>query len=199
MACGELSGNNCFERLGFDAEHLQRGAKCRGVRGEFIALGQFLHRHRAQLHVGSRCARFEFVAIVKHARSSLHQTEMPVQGVLVERNQHIHLVPHAANRSVARADGQKRVAAADNRLIGVVSIQVQPAARKNARENVARAGDALSILTADADCKINCSHRKNQMSACRGNPQGVSFKPFLKRAELQAKSLSRAPSQFLRN
>src|SRR5439155_10043064 len=58
---------------------------------------------------------------------------------------------------------------------------------------VARAGDALSIFTADADCKINCSHRKNQMSACCGNPQGVSVQIFLKCAELQAKSLNREP------
>src|SRR5206468_1412241 len=140
-----------------------------------VALGEVLHRHRAKLHLSGRRARLEFVAVVKHTRSGLHQTEMPVQGILVKWNQHIHFIAHAANRSVAGPDGQKRVAAPDNGLVGVISIEVQPAARKYACEDVTRAGDALTVFTADADSKINCSHRINQTSALRSNPQGVSL------------------------
>src|SRR5205807_8824144 len=126
--------------------------------------------------------RLEFVAVVKHARSSLHQSEMPIHGILVKRNQHIHFIAHAANGPVAGADGQKRVATSNNGLVGVVGVKIQPAARENAREEIPRAGDALTVFTADADCKINCGHRKNQTSARLDNPQAASPETFTKRA-----------------
>ena len=68
------------------------------------------------------------------------------------------LVAHAAHRAVAGADGQEGVAAADDGLVGVVGVEVEAAAREDARQNVPGAGDALAVFTADADCKINCSH-----------------------------------------
>src|SRR5207244_11895127 len=108
-------------------------------------------RHQPKVHLTSTRTLFDLVTVVKHTRSSIHQTEMPVQGILVKWNQHTHFIAHAANRSVAGPDGQKRVAAPDNGLVGVISIEVQPAARKYACEDVTRAGDALTVFTADAD------------------------------------------------
>ena len=50
------------------------------------------------------------------------------------------------------------MAAADDGLVGVVGIYVQAAAREDAGKDVARAGDALAVFTADPDCKINDCH-----------------------------------------
>ena len=46
------------------------------------------------------------------------------------------------------------MSAPDNRLIGVVGVEMKPAARENAGENIAGRGDALAVLAADADCEI---------------------------------------------
>ena len=52
----ELAGDDRFERLRFDAEQLERGAERGGVGRQLVALGQLLHRHRAELHaVGGLC------------------------------------------------------------------------------------------------------------------------------------------------
>src|SRR5690242_15731677 len=83
---------------------------------------------------------------------------MPVHGVLVERNQDVELVTHAADGAVAGANGQKRVSAADDGLIGVVGVQIEAAPREDACQNVARGGDALPRFAADPDCKIYSSH-----------------------------------------
>ena len=52
-----------------------------------------------------------------------------------------------------RADREKSVPAADDRLIGVVSIQVQAAAAEDLREDVAWRSDALTGGASDADGK----------------------------------------------
>src|SRR6185503_98901 len=86
------------------------------------------------------------------------QFEMAVHGVLVEWNEDVELVTHVADGTLARADGQERVATANQGLISIVGVQVQTPPRKDARENISGSCDALSGFTADADCKINCSH-----------------------------------------
>src|SRR5688500_2637697 len=65
------------------------------------------------------------------------------------------------------------MAAANERLVSVISVQVQPAPREDARENVARRCDTLSGFAADANCKINCSHLSPVMGGLPGKPPGV--------------------------
>ena len=86
---------------------------------------------------------------------------MPIHGILVEGDQYIDFVAHAAHRPVAGADCQERVTAANDRLIRVVGIEVQAAARENACQDVSCAGNALTVFAPDTDCKINGCHRSN--------------------------------------
>src|SRR5437667_12482102 len=84
--------------------------------------------------------------------------QVPIHRVLIERDEHVDLVPHVADRAVAGANRQKSVAAADDRLVSVVGVEMQPAPRKDKRENVPSGSDPLAILTANADCEINFVH-----------------------------------------
>ncbi len=157
----ELPGNDRFERLRFDAEQLQRGAERGGVDRQLVALGQFLHRHRAKLHAVGRLPRRDFLAVVNGAGARLQQMQMAIHRVLIERNEDIDLVPHVAHGRVARANGQESVPATNDRLVGVVGVEMEPAPREDASENVPGGGDALAVLAADADCKIyfcRCCH-----------------------------------------
>jgi hypothetical protein len=55
---------------------------------------------------------------------------------------------------VARANGQEGMSAPDDRLVGVVSVEMKPAPREDAGKNIPRGGDALAVLAANADCEI---------------------------------------------
>jgi hypothetical protein len=77
-----------------------------------------------------------------------------VHRVLIERDEHVDLVTHVAHRRIARTNGQEGMPAPDDRLIGVVSIEMEPAPREDAGENVPRGGDALAVLAANADCEV---------------------------------------------
>ena len=85
-------------------------------------------------------------------------SQMTVHGVLVQRDKHVDLVAHIADRYIARPDGQEGVPAANQRLIGVVSVQVKPSAGEYAGENISWGCDSLPRFTADADCEIYFSH-----------------------------------------
>jgi hypothetical protein len=50
------------------------------------------------------------------------------------------------------------MAAADDRLISVVGVEMQSAPRKDKRENIPSGSDPLAVLTANADCEINFVH-----------------------------------------
>ena len=65
----ELPGNDRFERLRFDPEQLERGAERGGVDRQLVALGQFLHRHRAKLHAVGRLPGRDFLVVVNRARA----------------------------------------------------------------------------------------------------------------------------------
>src|SRR5438128_5567081 len=79
---------------------------------------------------------------------------MAIHRVLIKRDEHVDLVTHVAHGRIARANGQEGMPATDDRLIGVVSIEMEPAPREDAGENVPGGGDALAVLTANADCEI---------------------------------------------
>jgi hypothetical protein len=84
--------------------------------------------------------------------------EVPIHRVLIERNKDIDLVTHVPDSTIARANCQERMAAADDGLVGVVSVEMQPAARKDQRQNVSGGSDPLAVLAAYADCEINFVH-----------------------------------------
>ena len=151
----ELPGDDRFERLRFNPEQLERGAERGGVDRELVALGQVLHRHRAKLHAVGGLTGHDFFAVVNRAGAGLQQTQVAIHRVLVERDEDVDLVPHVAHRRVARPNGQESVPAANDRLVGVVGVEVEPAPREDAGENIPGGGDALTVLATDADCEIH--------------------------------------------
>ena len=84
--------------------------------------------------------------------------QVAIHRVLIERDEHIDLVAHVAHRRLAGADGQERMPAADDGLVGVVGVEVKPAPREDAGENVAGGGDALAVLPPDGDREIYSIH-----------------------------------------
>ena len=92
----ELARDDGFERLRLDAEHLQRRAEGGGVGRQLVAPGQLLHRHRAELHALGGLAGFDPFVVVDGAGACLQQMQVAVHRVLIERNEHIDLVTHAA-------------------------------------------------------------------------------------------------------
>ena len=151
----ELPGNDRFERLRFDPEQVERGTERGGVDRQLVAFDQFLHRHRAKLHAVGRLPGCDFFVVVDGAGAGLQQMQVAIHGVLIERDKDVNLVPHVAHRRIARPNGQERVSASDDRLIGIIGVEVEPAPRKNARENIPGGSDALTVLAADADCEIH--------------------------------------------
>ena len=67
---------------------------------------------------------------------------------------------------VAGANRQEGVAAANDRLVSVVGVEMQSAPRKDERENVASGSDPLAVLSANADCEINFVHFDGTSFCC---------------------------------
>ena len=137
-----------------EAQHRSDG--CRVVVQD--ALRQFRQRERAKLHPGSRVARRDAPLVVQHRRAALHARQVPVHRILIERNQHVEAVAHAAHRRPAGTDRQEGVPSADDRLVRVVGIHVQPAPREELGEDVSRGGDALARGAADTDGEVDVCH-----------------------------------------
>src|SRR5439155_2358078 len=74
------------------------------------------------------------------------------------RNEHGGVVAHAAHRLLAGADGEERVADADDGLVRVVGVNVEAAAGEQLRQDVAGRRDALAGSTADGDCEVDVRH-----------------------------------------
>ena len=64
----------------------------------------------------------------------------------------------AENLAIARANCQKGMTATDDRLVSVVGVEMQPAPRKDKRQNVPSGSDPLAVLAPNADCEINFVH-----------------------------------------
>src|SRR2546423_13357416 len=79
---------------------------------------------------------------------------MAIHRVLVERDEDVDLIAHVPHRRIARPNGQESVAAADDGLVGVVGVEMEPAPREDPRENIPGRGDALAVLAANADREI---------------------------------------------
>src|ERR1700751_6013554 len=74
----------------------------------------------------------------------MKQSEMTIHGVLVQWNQQVEVVPHVGDFFRAGANREKGVAASNNRLVGVVRIQVQATAAEDLCEDVARGRHSLT-------------------------------------------------------
>src|SRR6266849_7801788 len=80
---------------------------------------------------------------------------MAIHGVLVEGDDQVELVAGRQDRSVARSQGEKDVPATNDRLIGVVGVEVQATADEDTRQDVTWRSDTLTRCAADADCQIH--------------------------------------------
>src|SRR5439155_24463882 len=157
-----------LERFRFYPEQLERHAERSSVDRQLIALSQFLHRHGAELDTVRRLPRHDLLFVVNGARAALQQMQVPIHCVLIERNEDVDLVTHVADWSVAGANCQKRMPAADDRLVSVVGVEMQSAPRIDERENVPSGSDPLAVLTANADCEINFVHYAGTGFCCWG-------------------------------
>src|SRR5207249_11730321 len=154
----KLPRNDRLERFRFNPEQLERRTERSSVDRQLVALGQFLHRHGAELDTVRRLPGRDLLFVVNRACAAFQKMQVPIHCVLIERNEYIDLVTHVADRPVTGADCQESVAPADDRLVSVVGVEMQPAPRKDKRENVASGSDPLAVLTANADCEINFVH-----------------------------------------
>jgi hypothetical protein len=55
---------------------------------------------------------------------------MAIHGVLIQRNENVQFIAEAKNRLVTGSESQEDMAAANDRLVGIVRIEVQAAADK---------------------------------------------------------------------
>ena len=72
---------------------------------------------------------------------------MAIHAVLVEGNEQVDAITHIGDLFRARTNREKCVAAANDRLIGVVGVEVQASTAEDFGEDISRRGHALSCRT----------------------------------------------------
>src|SRR5438132_14383918 len=80
---------------------------------------------------------------------------MAIHRVLIEGNQNIELVPETENRGIAGAKREENVAAANDRLVRIIGVQVQPPAHEYPRQDIAGVGDSLAGPPTDSKGRFN--------------------------------------------
>ena len=108
-------------------------------------------RQRTKLHAVRRGAGLDGVGVINAGAARREQAQVTIHGVLIQRNQQIDSVAHALHLVDAGANGEKCVAAADDRLVGVVGVQMQPAPAEDQCEDVARRSHTLSGRAANTE------------------------------------------------
>ncbi len=151
----ELLSEDVLQRREADAHHVQASADRECVLRNLIAgdIGQLGNRKRAELRAGSSGAGLDRVGIEDTRGTGSEQLQVAIHAVLVKRNEQVDSVTHVGDLIRTRANGQKRVAAANDGLIGVVGIQVKTTPAEDFRENVARRGHTLPSCASDTDSK----------------------------------------------
>ena len=76
---------------------------------------------------------------------------MAVHAVLIQRHEQINPISHVGNFIRAGTNRQKRMAAPDYGLVGVVSIQIQAASAEDLGEDVARRSHTLPSRSSNPD------------------------------------------------
>jgi len=84
---------------------------------------------------------------------------MAVHAVLVEWDQQVDPVAYIADLLRAGANGQERVPASNDGLVGVVRVEIQAAPAEDFCEDIARSGHTLAGRASDADGKglLHCT------------------------------------------
>ncbi len=83
-------------------------------------------------------------AVVDTGAAAAQQAQVPVHGVLVQGDQEIDPIAHVGDLFRAGTNGKKGMAAANDGLVGVVDVQVQPTTAEDFGENVTRGSNALT-------------------------------------------------------
>ena len=149
----ELLGQNLLQCLETNAHHAEASANCERVLGHLIPrdISQVRDRKGAELYALRGGARLDRVRVVNTCSAVGEQSKVAIHRVLIQRDQQIQAVTHVGDFFRASADREKSVATADDRLIGVVRIQVQAPAAENLREDVSGCSDALTGGASNAD------------------------------------------------
>src|SRR5207244_5090054 len=107
-------------------------------------LRELVHRKGTKLDAVCMGARFDGISVVNNRGARRHQSQVPVHGILIERNQEIEAIAEACHFLNPRANREQRMPAPNDRLIGVVSIQVEPTPSENLGKDVSRCGHTLT-------------------------------------------------------
>src|SRR3970040_872514 len=83
---------------------------------------------------------------------------MAIHRVLIQRNEDVKFVTETKSRLVAGSESQEDVASANDRLVGVVCVQVKATAGGYAGQNISGSRYPLTRSAADSNRKINLSH-----------------------------------------
>ena len=156
----ELERQDLLEDLELDLDQAQHGGQRDGVLNEISPDRgrQRFDGEGAELHALGNGTWLDRVAVEQHGRARPHEPQVPIHRVLIQRHEHVELVAVAQDRLVTRAEGQEDVTAANDGLVGVVRVDVEPAADEDPRQDVAGSGDTLARRAANADGKVDSLH-----------------------------------------
>ena len=132
------------------------GAEGNCVLDQLVAVffGEIGDGEGTQLDSVPGVAGLDRIAVEDHPGPRAHYSEVTVHRVLIEAHEEVDLVAMGVNRPVAHPDGEKDVAAPDDRLVGVVGVEVEAAAHSDSCKYVAGRSDSLTGGTADAQREI---------------------------------------------
>jgi hypothetical protein len=92
-------------------------------------------------------------------------SQMPIHGGLIQAEQEVPRIAVREHLLIADPHGQEDMPAPDDRLVGVVGIEVQTSADKYAGENIPRGGNPLACRTTNSQRKIKLS-RAHRIPPC---------------------------------
>ena len=165
----ELERQDLLEDLEVDLDQPQDCRQRDGVLDE-VALDrrrQCFDGKRAQLYALGNDTRLDRVAVEQHRRACSHQLQVSIHRVLIQRHEHVDLVAVTQDRLLTRAEGQEDVPTANDGLVGVVGVHVEPAADEDPGQNVAGSGDPLARRAADPDGEVDSAHSRSPVGAPR--------------------------------
>ena len=121
--------------------------------------GQLGHWQWTELHAfGGLVPRFELGGVVKRQAARLQLLQMAVQGVLVQRDERIHLIAMVQRLLGRDAQAQPGMAATNHGLIAVVREHRLALAGHRHRQGVASRSDTVACRAADADDHVRLVH-----------------------------------------
>ena len=119
------------------------------------------------MHAIGNGAGRDCVAVEQDRRARAHQLQVPIHRVLIQRHEHVELVAVTQDRLVTRAEGQEDVTAANDGLVGIVGVDVEPAPDEDPRQNVAGSGNPLARRAANADGEVDSLHGSSPVRALK--------------------------------